>query len=191
MNHHRISRNFASPAPVAPPCSTPPPDPPLVTHARRMPQSFQTLMLLKIACPCLAGIAVALLTGCANKDQVVAAGPPVSPVTVATVVQRSAPIDVQVIGNVEAYETVSVKSQIGGILDTVSIREGEFVNKGDLLFTIDPRPLQAQVNQVLANLAHDNAALRQAEANLRRDISQESFARTQAQRYAQLFERKA
>jgi multidrug efflux system membrane fusion protein len=148
-------------------------------------------MLLKIACPCLAGIAVALLTGCANKDQVVAAGPPVAPVTVATVVQRSAPIDVQVIGNVEAYETVSVKSQIGGILDTVSIREGEFVNKGDLLFTIDPRPLQAQVNQVLANLAHDNAALRQAEANLRRDISQESFARTQAQRYAQLFERKA
>lgn len=147
-------------------------------------------MLLKIACPCLAGMAV-LLTGCSNKDQVVAAGPPVAPVTVATVAEHNAPIDVQVIGNVEAYETVSVKSQIGGMLDTASIQEGDFVKKGDLLFTIDPRPLEAQVQQMQANLAHDNAALRQAEANLRRDISQENFARTQAQRYAQLFEHKA
>ena len=145
-------------------------------------------MLLKTACPCLAGLAAVLLSGCSSKDPVVAAGPIVAPVTVATVVQRSAPIDVQVIGNVEAYETVSVKSQIGGILDTVSIREGDFVKKGDLLFTIDPRPLEAQEKQVEANLAHDNAALRQAEANLRRDISQENFARTTAQRYAQLFE---
>lgn len=156
-----------------------------------MSQSFQTLMLLKTVCPCLAGIAAALLTGCSSKEPVVAAGPPVAPVTVATIVQRTAPIDVQVIGNVEAYETVSVKSQISGILEKVSIREGDFVKKGDLLFSIDPRPLQAQVKQVEANLAHDRAALQQAEANLRRDISQEKFARDQAQRYQQLFERKA
>jgi len=148
-------------------------------------------MLLKIACPCLAGMAALLLTGCSSKNPVAAAGPPVAPVTVATVVQHSAPIDVTVIGNVEAYETVSVKSQIGGMLDTVSIQEGDFVKKGDLLFTIDPRPLEAQEKQMEANLAHDNAALHQAEANLRRDISQENFARTQAQRYALLFEHKA
>src|SRR5260370_313131 len=84
----------------------------LVTHARRVSQSFQTLMLLKIACPCLAGFAALLLTGCSSKDPVVAAGPPVAPVTVATVVQRNPPLDVQLIGHVAAYDTVSVKSHI-------------------------------------------------------------------------------
>jgi len=77
------------------------------------------------------------------------------------------------------------------VLERVSIHEGDNVKKGDLLFTIDPRQLDAQVNQAEANLAHDNAALHQAQANLRRDVSQEKFARLQAQRYAQLFERKA
>jgi multidrug efflux system membrane fusion protein len=148
-------------------------------------------IVLRSRCSCLAILLIGLLTGCSSKGPVVAAGPPVAPVTVAAVVQRSAPIDVQVIGNVEAYETISVKSQIGGVLERVSIREGDFVKKGDLLFTIDPRPLDAQVNQAEANLAHDVAALHQAQANLRRDISQENFARLQAQRYAQLFERKA
>jgi len=154
-------------------------------------QSIQTLMLWKFSSLSAAGLTAVLLTGCSNKNPVVAAGPPVAPVTVATVVQHTAPIDVQVIGNVEAYETVSVKSQIGGILEKVSIQEGDFVKKGELLFSIDPRPLEAQVKQVEANLSHDKAGLRQAEANLRRDVSQESFARTQAQRYQQLFERKA
>src|ERR1043165_8826828 len=100
-------------------------------------------MLWSKLCPCLAGITAILLTGCSSKEPVVAAGPPVAPVTVATVVQRTAPIDVQVIGNVEAYETVSVKSQISGVLEKVSIKEGDFVKKGDLLFTIDRRPLEA------------------------------------------------
>ena len=148
-------------------------------------------MLWKISCLCPAGLFAILLSGCSSKDPVVAAGPPVAPVTVATAVERTAPIDVEVIGNVEAYETVSVRSQISGILDKVSIQEGDFVRKNQLLFSIDPRPLEAQVKQAEANLAHDTAALRQAEANLRRDISQEKFARDQAQRYAQLFEHKA
>jgi multidrug efflux system membrane fusion protein len=156
--------------------------------------TFEILYNLKhirITTACLACLAAAVLTGCSATAPVAATGPPVAPVTVATVVQRTAPIDVQVIGNVEAYETVSVKSQIGGILEHVSIHEGDFVKKGDLLFTIDRRPLEAQVKQTEANLAHDRAALRQAEANLRRDMAQENFARSQAQRYQQLFERKA
>jgi multidrug efflux system membrane fusion protein len=149
------------------------------------------LKFIRIAFISLAVLAAIVLTGCSASAPVAGAGPPIAPVTVATVVQRSAPIDVQVIGNVEAYETVSVKSQIGGILEHVSIHEGDYVKKGDLLFTIDRRPLEAQVKQMEANLAHDRAALRQAEANLRRDQSQENFARSQAQRYQQLFERKA
>jgi len=137
----------------------------------------------------LAAFAAVLLIGCSGKGTVAAVSVPEAPVTVATVVQRTAPVDVQVIGNVEAYETISVKSQIGGILERVSIQEGDYVKKGDLLFVIDPRPYDAAVKQAEANLAHDTAGLRQAEANLRRDIAQENFSRTQAQRYAHLFEK--
>ncbi|HVP49192.1 MAG TPA: efflux RND transporter periplasmic adaptor subunit [Bryobacteraceae bacterium] len=138
---------------------------------------------------CLGLLATLLLAGCSGKGTVAAGAAPEAPVTVATVVQRTAPIDVQVIGNVEAYETISVKSQVGGILERVFIQEGDFVKKGDRLFTIDPRPYDAAVKQAEANLLHDDAALKQAEANLRRDIAQEKFSRAQAKRYAHLYDK--
>lgn len=138
---------------------------------------------------CLAVLGVCLLESCCSRGTVAAPPAPEAPVTVATVVQRTAPIDVQVIGNVEAYETISVKSQIGGILERVTIQEGDYVQKGALLFVIDPRPYDAAVKQAEANLAHDAAALRQAEANLRRDVAQENYSRAQAQRYQHLYQR--
>jgi multidrug efflux system membrane fusion protein len=138
---------------------------------------------------CLAVVNFLLLVACSGRGTVTAPLAPEAPVTVATVVQRTAPIDIQVIGNVEAYETISVKSQIGGILERVNIREGDYVRKNDLLFVIDARPYEAAVKQAEANLAHDAAALRQAEANLRRDMSQETFARAQAQRYQHLYQK--
>lgn len=117
------------------------------------------------------------------------------PVVVATVTQRDVPINIDVIGNVEAYSTISVKGQVGGQLTKVYFQEGDYVKKDDLLFTIDPRSFQAQLNQAQAqlsqsqaNLARDTAALGQAEANLARDTANEKYAQTQAGRYAQLFE---
>ena len=59
---------------------------------------------------------------------------------------------------------------------------------GDLLFTIDTRPLNAMVNEVEANLAKDEAALGQAEANLVRDTAQQKYAQSQADRYGRLFQ---
>src|ERR1700757_5158940 len=56
------------------------------------------------------------------------------PVLVATVGQKTVPINIDVIGNVEAYSTISVKAQIGGLLTNVSFHEGDFVKKNDLLF---------------------------------------------------------
>jgi multidrug efflux system membrane fusion protein len=96
------------------------------------------------------------------------------PVTVATVGLKTVPVELRGIGNVEAYSTVSVKSQVEGQLERVYFREGQDVKKGDLLFTIDSRPFEA--------------ALRQAEANLARDQAQEKNARAQADRSAKLFE---
>jgi membrane fusion protein, multidrug efflux system len=112
------------------------------------------------------------------------------PVTVATVSHKNVPLEVQVIGNVEAFTTISVKAQISGQVVNVHFTEGNFVKKGDLLFEIDPRPLEAVLNQAQANLTRDEAALGQAQANLARDAAQLRFAESQATRYAQLFEQK-
>jgi multidrug efflux system membrane fusion protein len=113
---------------------------------------------------------LASVTACSEKQQT-PQKPPV-PVTAATAVQKTVPVQLSAIGNVEAYSTVSVKSQIGGVLTRVHFREGQDVNTGDLLFTIDPRPYEA--------------ALRQAEANLAKDNAQLANARKEVQRYAEL-----
>lgn len=112
------------------------------------------------------------------------------PVVTAKVVQKDVPIDLTVVGNVEAYSTINVVPQVGGQLTEVSISEGDFVKKGQKLFTIDQRPLQAQLAQVQANVARDNALLNQAQANLARDTASEANARVEAGRYAKLFEDK-
>lgn len=106
----------------------------------------------------------------------------------AKVVQKSVPVDIQVIGNVEAYSTIGVKSQVGGQLTQVFFKEGDSVKKGAVLFTIDRRPFEAQVSQAQANLARDRAQLGLAQANLARDISQQRYSEAQADRYAKLLQ---
>src|ERR1700676_2503799 len=142
--------------------------------------------LFVIAC-----IAILLSQGCTSKINQAAVGRREGasvPVVVATVSQKDVPVNIDVIGNVEAYSTISVKAQIGGELTKVSFHEGEFVKKGDLLFTVDPRPYAAALSQMEANVTRDVAALRQAEANLARDAANEKYAQSQAARYQKLFE---
>jgi membrane fusion protein, multidrug efflux system len=94
------------------------------------------------------------------------------PVTVAQVVQKQMPIEIRVIGAVEAYSVVSVHAQITGQLTEVNFKEGEDVKKDQVLFALDRRPLEA--------------ALMAAQANLQRDIAQAANAKNVAQRYADL-----
>lgn len=110
------------------------------------------------------------------------------PVTVATASLRNVPVEVQVIGNVEAYAGIAVKAQVGGQLTQVHFQEGNYVKKGDMLFTIDPRPFESALSQATANNARDRATLAQAEANLARDTAQARYQESQAARYAQLFQ---
>lgn len=131
---------------------------------------------------------VLTFAGCTTKGSPVTKREGGVPVTVATVIQKDVPLQIEVIGNVEAYSTIAVKAQVGGALTQVHFREGEYVKSGDLLFTIDPRPLNAMLNQAEANLAKDEAALGQAQANLVRDIAQQKYAHSQADRYARLFQ---
>jgi multidrug efflux system membrane fusion protein len=108
------------------------------------------------------------------------------PVVTAKVGQKDVPIDIAVVGNVEAYTTISVKAQVGGEITKVFFKEGDYVKKGAPLFTIDPRPLEAVLAQVKANLAKDEALLAQAKANLARDTAQELYARNESGRYDKL-----
>jgi len=109
------------------------------------------------------------------------------PVVAARVLEKSVPIEVSAVGNVEAYSTINVVPQISGQLTQIYFREGDFVQKGEKLFTIDPSQLEAQVAQAEANLARDEALLSQSEANLAKDSAGEKYARDQAVRYAKLF----
>lgn len=108
---------------------------------------------------------------CRKKEQKPATAPPV-PVSIGTVTQKDVPLQIMVIGTVEPSSTVAVKAQIGGTLTRVHFTEGQDVKKGDLLFTIDPRPYEA--------------ALRQADANFARDRAQFEHARAEEMRYREL-----
>jgi len=103
-----------------------------------------------------------------------AAGGPV-PVAIGTVVRKPMPLDVQAIGTGEAYSNVAVRAQVTGELTSINFKEGDDVQAGQVLFTLDKRPLEA--------------ALAQADANLARDQAQAANAAAQAQRYADLVAR--
>lgn len=94
------------------------------------------------------------------------------PVAAASAVRKDVPVQLTVIGNVEAYETVSVKSQVSGQILKVHFTEGQDVRKGGLLFTIDPRPFET--------------ALKQAEAALAKNMAQFENARKESSRYEEL-----
>ena len=128
----------------------------------------------------MAGVAAfvtagAALVGCSEKADAKAGAkkaPPPVPVLATNAVERPMAVQVRAIGNVEAFSTVSVRSQVDGPLLAAHFREGEAVRKGDLLFTIDPRPFAE--------------SLKQAEANLGRDKAQLENARLENQRYEEL-----
>ena len=91
------------------------------------------------------------------------------PVTVAKAIAKSVPVQVEVIGNVEAYSNVSVRTQIAGEIERAYFTQGQDVKKGQLLFTLDRRPFQATLDQLEADLARDQAQLANARAQAERN----------------------
>jgi len=108
------------------------------------------------------------------------------PVVVAKASQKDVPIEIPAVGNVEAISTISVRALLNGLIMNIFFQEGDYVKKGDKLFTIDASPYEAQMAQAEANLAKDTALLGQAYANLAKDIAQQKYARATADRYAKL-----
>src|SRR4051794_21279992 len=112
-----------------------------------------------------------------------------APVVTAKAGEKDVPVDLAAIGNVEAYASISVRSQITGQLQEIAFHEGDSVKKGDLLFTIDRRPFEAALAQAEANLTRDKALLAQSEAQLARDASNAEYQQLAAERQAQLVQR--
>jgi len=124
------------------------------------------------------------------------------PVAVDSAVSKSVPVQVRAIGTVQAYASVTLKSQLDAEVAQIHFTEGQAVKKGDLLFTLDRRPWEAALRQAEANLGRDTAQLqqaeaavaqtmaaeKQAEANLARDNAQLGNAQNQLRRYKGLID---
>jgi len=95
----------------------------------------------------------------------------VIPVAAAPVAQRDLPIYLDGLGNVAAFKTVTVRSQVDGRLEQVLFREGQEVRRGELLAQIDSRPFQIQLRQAEGALARDSALLKSGKLNLERFIA--------------------
>lgn len=115
----------------------------------------------------------ALLAGACGKAP--AHQEPAVPVQIAAATKISAPVTIESNGVVEPMQTVAIEAQVGGSLETVAFNEGDEVQAGQVLFTLDPRPFEA--------------ALRQAEGVLARDEAQAQNAQRDAERYKALVEK--
>src|SRR5205807_4441032 len=93
----------------------------------------------------------------------------VVPVEMATVTQKDVPIQLKAIGNVESLSTIAVRSQVEGTLMRVGFTPGQEVKKGEMLFMVDPRPLQAALSQAEANLLKAMASVRQGQDIVAKD----------------------
>jgi len=113
-----------------------------------------------------------MLISCTGDNKVQEKRPPGAPVSVATVMQKDIPVQLRVIGKVEAYSGVSIRALVEGELWKVYFKEGQDVQKDNLLLSIDPRPFEAALRKAEANLERDQALVQQAEANLTRDLAQ-------------------
>ena len=131
----------------------------------RMNDQFKNRMVM-FAAALLAGAVVVSTTGCASKTNAAGAAPPPD-VEVATVQQKDVPyFEREWIGTLDGMVNAAIQAQATGYLMTQDYAEGSFVRKGQLLFQIDSRPLQAAADQAEGQLAQAKAQLVQAHAGL-------------------------
>jgi len=138
-------------------------------------------LLLFLSC-----LAVVLPAGCTSRKGQAAGPPPVVPVTVGTVSVETVPFEVHVVGTVEPFSKVEIKSQVAGELKNVHFTEGQNVEQGQLLFQIDPLPYREAVRQAEATVERDRAALKQAEYAVQKDLVQAKLADADAARFENL-----
>jgi RND family efflux transporter MFP subunit len=139
--------------------------------------------------------AAVALAGCGQNAPQAQGGPPPAPaVTVAKPVQQTVVEHDEYVGRFVPVDSVEMRARVSGYLDRIHFTDGQLVQQGDLLFTIDRRPFENALEQAKANLAQSRANLAFAEADLERGsqlvrdktITQQTFdQRTQAKRVAE------
>lgn len=147
--------------------------------------SWERLLLSAALC----GALLPAVQGC-NRQQAQNGGAPgqreATPVRIGAVTVQNVPVQLSTFGNVEAYSTIHVKAQVSGELKEVHFKEGDVVQEGQLLFTIDPRPFEAALTQAQANMAKAEAQLEEARANKARNLAQAANAEAELNRDAPL-----
>jgi multidrug efflux system membrane fusion protein len=138
-------------------------------NSHRNFKPMKWLILLLVSCVAIAA--------CGQQKANNKKGPPPVPVDVAQVIAKDTPVFLEGIGNVVAFNTVDVKSRVTGELFKTFFKEGDLLTKGQPMFTIDPRPFQAQFDSATATLAEKKAIL--------------ELARIQLNRYAELLTSKS
>lgn len=128
-----------------------------------------------------------VLSGCGSNAQPNFSRPP-APVNVAAAVNQDVPTYLDAIGKTVAREVVSIQPQVSGRLTKIHFTDGADVKKGQLLFTIDPSPFEANLKQAQANLSRTVALKKQAEANLASEIAKAKWGLVQVDRYGKLAE---
>ena len=129
--------------------------------------------------------ATALIAGCAARAQSEAPAPPPTQVSVAPVVFKSLRSWDEFTGRLEAVDQVQIRPRVGGYINSVQFKEGAEVRKGQVLFQIDPRPFQAEVNRLAAEVASGRAKLELASANRERAqrlVDQAALAQSEFER---------
>ena len=165
-----IAERAAPATPQAPSPGTPEPSPKQQTPPRR--RSLLGRIALVVALAAAAVFAWQKFehtepssTGGTNPGR---SGPPPQTVRVAPVTLGDMPITIDALGTVTPFETVTIRTQIAGVLQEVGFEEGQTVKKGDFVAQIDPRPYQAALAQAQGQLAKDQALLAQAQSDLGR-----------------------
>src|SRR5690349_15401958 len=113
----------------------------------------------------IAAISGAFSAAC-EKPQAIAAQP--AEVYVTTVVQKDVPVYLELVGQTQGFQDVDIRARVEGFLETVNFREGSFVRRGDLLYQIDPKPLQATLAAANGDLATMKARLEKADNDVKR-----------------------
>jgi multidrug efflux system membrane fusion protein len=135
----------------------------LTAHATKVTDPVFRHMRRGLGAALCALAAAALLGACSDKSGGAQAearkSAPAVPVLTGQVIEKSMPLRLHAIGNVETIASVAIKSRVDGQIIAAHVRDGQDLIKGELLFQLDPKPYQAQLEQAQANLAHDQAQL--------------------------------
>jgi membrane fusion protein, multidrug efflux system len=129
------------------------------------PFSIRNGAVMFLAAVMLVGL---LGPGCSNRDKAKSQRDLKIPVVTAQAEQKNIPVQLTSIGSVEAISSIAIKSQVGGILSQVHFQEGQDVNAGDMLFTIEPTYYHQMLNEAEAALRKDKAQLANARVDMKR-----------------------